>query len=215
MLVIVDKNRAKAVKKYAAKDANVLVIAEPEFKADDDLKDRLEKLFKKTQVARLTPAERKTFSKVSLDNLWRMARGEIQGYTVMPALDTILDQLRNKEYAVEAVEILGRLPGKEIQYKLAGIVTDPARGKLRLPAAMELNRHIQKHGLQLDKKQLADLNAAYQAAGDDLPLRTQLTVTASLIGRSTSAQTGAQLFQFSPDVPAAPKEKEEKKEKDN
>src|ERR1035438_3220853 len=84
-----------------------------------------------------TPAERKDFAKVSMDTLWRMARGEIQGYNVMPALDVIRRQLRSPDNALQALEILGRLPGKEIQYQLAAIATDPAQdAKVRLPAAI-------------------------------------------------------------------------------
>jgi tetratricopeptide (TPR) repeat protein len=209
MLVVVDKAREKAVTKFVAKDPGVLVITEAQFKAEDELKDALDKLAKNAFVAKLSPAERKEFSKASMDTLWRMARGEIKGYDITPALDTILDQLNSKDYAVEAVEILGRLPGKQIQYKLAGIVTDPARDKLRLPASMELNRHMQANGVLLDPKLLGELKLAQQGAAEGTPLRVQLNVTASLIARTTAAKTGGELWRFQPDAPAAPKEKKE------
>jgi hypothetical protein len=148
-----------------------------------------------------------------------MARGEIQGYNLQPTLDTVIDQLRSKDYAEDAIHILGRLPGKEVQYKLAGIATDPMRDKkLRIPAAEELNRHMQKNGVQIDKKLIAQLKEAQKDPAIDPNLRTNLTVTVSLIARATPPQTGAQLFRFEPDKaapPPAPKEKEEKKDKDN
>lgn len=89
-----------------------------------------------------------------------MARGEIKGYDLTPAIDTLIDRLNSKDYAVEATEILGRLPGKQIQYKLAGIVADPARDKLRLPACAELNRHIQANGVLIDPKLIGVLKTA-------------------------------------------------------
>jgi hypothetical protein len=205
MLIVVDKAREKAVKKFVAKDPGVLVITEDKFKADDDLKDALDGLAKDAFVAKLSAAERKHFAKTSLDTLWRMARGEIKGYDLTPALDTILDQLNSKDYALEAVEILGRMPGKQIQYKLAGIVTTPARDKLRQPAAIELNRHIHANGVLIDAKQVAELKTAQSQAAEGTPLRVQLNITASLIARTTAAKTGGELWRFQPDAPAAPK----------
>ena len=207
MLIVVEKAREKSVRKFTARDPNVLVISEDRFKADDELKDALDKLARNAFVVKLSPAERKAFAKASLDTLWRMARGEIKGYDVTPAVDTLFDRLNSKDYAVAAVEILGRLPGKQIQFKLAGIVTDPGRDQLRLPAAVELNRHIQTNGVLIDEKQVADLKAAQAQAGEGTPLRAQLNVTASLIARTTAAKTGSDLSRFRPDAPAAPKEK--------
>jgi CheY-like chemotaxis protein len=214
MIVVVEKSREKAVKKFVAKDAGVLVIPEEQFKAGDDFKKIVEEHFKKADIVKLTPAERKDFSRVSMDTLWRMAHGEIQGYNVLPALDVVKRQLRSPENALQALEILGRLPGKEIQYQLAAIATDPAQdAKVRLPAAIELNRHMQKNGVQLDKKQLADLKEAHKESAEGTPFRAQLNVTISMIARPTAPRTGADLLRFSPDAPAPAKE--EKKDKDN
>jgi len=218
VLVIADKKREKAIKQFAGKDGHIAVIQEIQFKADDDMKNLLDKLFKKVQVTRLSPDERKLFPKMSLDTLLKMAKGEIQGYNLQPTVDTLMDQLRSKDYAIDAIQILGRLPGKEVQYKLAGIAADPKGDKLRIPATYELNRHMQKNGVQIDKKLIAQLKAAQQDAATDPALRPYLTVTLSLIARATPPQTGAQLFQFRADPvapPAPAKEKEEKKDKDN
>jgi len=216
MVIVVAKGRESAVQKYVGNDPGVLVLGENRFAPGDDWKNQVETLVKNVQVAKLSAAERKEFSKVSMDTLWRMARGDITGYNVMPALDVILDQIRNPDYAVEALEILGRLPGKDVQYRLANIVNNNATdAKLRIPAAIELNRHIHKNGVLLDKRQQADLKQAFAAAAEGTPLRTQLTITMSTLVRPSAAVTGADLFQFRPDVAAPPKEKEdEKKDKD-
>lgn len=213
ILVVVENAREKAVKKLTAKDPNVVVLTEAKFQDAEVLKATLEALHRNAQIVKLTPDERKIFSRASLDFLWRMARGEIKGYNVMPALDAVTEQLGSPEKAVFAVEILGRLPGKEIQYKLAGIVTEPMRDKLRIPATLELNRHIQTNGLQLDQKQRADLKSAHQEAEEGSVLRAQLNVTMSLIARPALSRTGADLFKFRPDAPVPPPApKEEKKD---
>jgi hypothetical protein len=212
MLVVVEKNREKAVRQLIGKDARVLVVTEDKFKAGDELKDLLDKHAKNAEFARLSPAERKEFARVSMDALWRMARGSLKGYNVTSALPVIKDQLRSPENATLAIEILGTLPGKEIQYQLAGIVTDPRQEKLRMPAIMELNRHIQKNGLQLDNKQRTELAIAWQQAIDEPVLRKELTVTMSIIARPSARQTGAQLREFRPAPPAPPPVEKEKKE---
>ena len=135
-----------------------------------------------------------------------MARGEIKGYDVTPAVDTLFDRLNSKDYAVAAVEILGRLPGKQIQFKLAGIVTDPGRDQLRLPAAVELNRHIQTNGVLIDEKQVADLKASHASRRGDAAAgpaqRDRQPDRPHHCGKDRQRSR-----RFRPDAPAAPKEK--------
>src|SRR4051794_40233691 len=97
---------------------------------------------------------------MALDVFWRMSRGEIQGYDLRPAQEAIVESLRNPDMTLEAVEILGRLPGQEPQARLASVVLNLTQDKQRLPAAIELNRHIQKYGLMLDKGQVNALKTA-------------------------------------------------------
>ncbi len=214
MIIVTDKAREKLVKKLVAKDANVAVLVEERFQGDE-LKAAHDTIHKNAQIVKLTPNERKVFAGASMDFLWRMAKGEYRGYDISPAVNVVTDQLINPEYAVPAIEILGRIPGKENQYRLAGIVSEPKNDKLRDPAAMELNRHIHANGLALDRKQIADLKTAHKEAPQESFLRSQLNVTMSLIDRPGLSRTGADLFNFRPDPPApppAPKEKEEKKD---
>jgi CheY-like chemotaxis protein len=216
MIVVVDKAREKAVRKFVGKDSAVAVMTEDEFHSKDDLKKAADALFKNAQITKLTAAEREQFSDASMYFLWAMARGEITGYDVKPAVDVVKSQLKSPKNLVPALEFLGRVPGKEIQYQLAGIVSDPdVDEKMRVPAAMELNRHMQKNGVQLDKKQIANLQAAANQTAEGSVLRTELNVTVSMIARTTGAKTGADLFKFQPDPPAKAKDKgkEEKKDK--
>lgn len=216
MLVVVPKGRERFVQKLIARDPGVIMVTEDKFQAGDDLRNLVETHVKNVTFAKLSAAERKEFAKISMDTLWRMARGDIEGYNIVPAYDAIVEQLNGKEYQLEAIEILGRLPGKEVQYRLARIVANPMRDmKLRMPALIELNKHIHKHGLMLEKKQQADLKLAYDGAAEGTPFRTNLTVTMSATSRLSASRTGTDLQNFRPDPPAPPKEKEEKKEKDN
>jgi hypothetical protein len=186
--------------KIARRHKNIWVLPDILLTTPEQLKETLETHIKQAGGAKLTAAERKEFPKVAMDILWRMARGEIGGYDVRPAQDAIFAALRSDDLAVEAIEILGRLPGADVQHRLAGLALDPARGKLRLAAALELNRHIQKHGLVLGKAQINDVKTAYQNPGEDAALRAQLaTVVGSM--RPSVQTTGQRLLEFQPDPP--------------
>ena len=85
---------------------------------------------------------------------------------------------------------------------------------MREPAAWELNRHMQKFGVQIDRKQQDNLKAAAKLAPEGTFLQAQLNVSISLITPPTATKTGTDLFNFRPDVPAPPPKKEKEKEKE-
>jgi hypothetical protein len=214
MLVVVTKMREKTVKAFVARDRGVSVITADLFKSDDDLKSHIEGMVK---GSKLTPGERQKFSVEAIDKLWRMARGELTGYDVTPALDVIKSRATAMEYAPLPIEILGRMPGKAIQLQLAGLVGDAGldEKRIRIPAAMELNRHMQKNGVLLDKNQLANLKKLANQAAEGSEMRAQLNVTVSLFSRgAAAAKTGADILKFQADPPPMPKEKDKEKEKE-
>ena len=151
-----------------------------------------------------------------MDTLKKMALGEIQGYDVRPAVDAIKTQVRSPAFSLDAIETLGRLQGEPIQAYLASLVGNPANDAkaMRTPAVLELNRHLQRIGVQINKKQVDDLKRAATLADEGSALRNQLNVTVGIIARASAPRTGAELLQFRPDPPAKEKEKEEKKEKE-
>jgi DNA-binding response OmpR family regulator len=209
IIVLTSKDRLEGVQKFVKKYPNIEVLPELALGLPEEVKAHVAALVKQSQGTKLTAEERKEFQRYALDALWRMARGEYAGFDVRPAQDAVVDALRSPDAAVPALEILGRIPGADTQNRLAGVVADPAREKLRVPAAKELNRHIQKYGILLGKKNVDDLRAAYQTATDPT-LKGELAVVMGQLRVPTPQQTGAQLFQFRPDVPAAPPEKKEK-----
>jgi hypothetical protein len=164
--------------------------------------------------AQLSAAERKQYAREALNDLRRMTTGELTGYDVLPAESAVVQALRSDDLAVTAVEVLGRLPGAEPQQRLAAIVLDPKRGKLRVPAALELNRQAQKYGLvlsqALDAGRLQQLRAIADNPAEDAALRTQVALLVGRMGMS-ARESGVRLYQFTPEAPAppapAPKEK--------
>jgi len=191
LFILADKNGQENLPRLAARYQNTWVVPDVIATLPDDLK----KSIQDASGAKLSAKERQELTRMALDVLWRMARGETRGYDVRPAQGAVVQVLRLPDLEEKAVEILGRLPGADNQQRLGGIVLDPARGKLRLTAARELNRHIQKHGVLLGKQQLKDLKAAYQNPTENADLRTQLALVIGSL-RPTPSQTGARLGQF-------------------
>jgi hypothetical protein len=148
----------------------------------------------------LSKAERAVFAEEALDALGRMARGEVKGYDVRAAEPTILDALLREETAPRAVEILATFPGKQTQQRLADLVLDAKRGKLRVTAARALNRHIQKHGVVLSDPQIASLRRLSVEPGVEPTLRAQLAILMGSL-RSTPEATGTRLYRFTPGAP--------------
>jgi hypothetical protein len=195
LFILADKKGQETAPRLAARYQNTWVVPEVITTLADDLKATIEKGITDAGGAKLSAKERQELTRVALDILWRMARGEIRGYDVRPAQEAVVQALRSPELAVEAVEILGRLPGADNQQRLGGIVLDPTRGKLRLTAAIELNRHIQKHGVLLAAQQLKDLQATYRNPAESADLRTQLAFVMGSL-RPSATQTGSRLIQF-------------------
>ncbi|HWY86888.1 MAG TPA: hypothetical protein VNX28_09195, partial [Gemmataceae bacterium] len=209
ILLFASKDKKEILTQAVQRYRNVKVYPEIALVAGEDLKNLVEAQIKEASGVKLALAERKEFARVALDVLWRMARGEIQGYDLRPAQDAVVETLRRPDMALEALEILGRISGQEPQVRLAAVVLNVGLGKERLPAAIELNRHIQKYGVMLDKAQVTGLKEAYKNADDDPALRGQLALVIGSLRLSPQA-TGVRLFEFRPDVPAAPAEKKDK-----
>jgi hypothetical protein len=170
-------------------------------RASEQQKGWLREDLLKRKGQKLSDQERKQFATESLDALWKMARGQIKGYDVRAAEPTIVDALRNDDTAVPAIEILATYPGGHTQQRLADMVLDAKSGKRRVTAALALNRHVQKNGLDLTGNQVALLRQLSAAPGVDPNLRAQLAVLMGSM-RATAEQTGDRLYRFDPRGPA-------------
>ena len=213
VFMVAGKDNQEALEKLAKKYRGVQAILEPALSLPDEFKARIETQIKAAQGAKLSADERKEFTRVALDALWRMSRGEYAGYDVRPAQVAILAAVRWPDTGLLALEILGRLPGNEIQQRLAGLVLDAKADKQRVAAAKELNRHVQKYGVLLAKKYAGALKTTYDTTPDPA-LKGELAIVVGLMSTPNAGQAGAQLFEFRPDAPAPPPMEKEKKDKD-
>ena len=213
IMIFAQKDQMELLASLTRQYRSVRIYPEQLLAAAPELKNAVEAQIRETGGVKLSPTERKEFAKVALDLLWRISRGENPGYDLHPAQDAIVEAARNPEMTLQALEILGRLSGQEPQVRLAAAALNLGLGKQRAAAASELNRHIQKNGLMLDKAQTAALKEAYKTADDDPALKAQLALTIGSMRLSPQA-TGTRLFDFRPDLPMAPVEQKEKEKEE-
>jgi CheY-like chemotaxis protein len=165
-------------------------------------------------------AERKDHSDLALFWLGLLGKGELAGYDVTPAADTLLNALRYAKYSDGATGVaitaVGRLPGAKVQGALADFVLDDKRpAPLRAQAATELTRHIQQRGRLLTTTQTRALDALAHAPDVDANLKANAALVLGAL-RPDSRATGERLKGYNPPSPPAqlPPPKEKEKEKD-
>ncbi|MFO0863851.1 MAG: hypothetical protein U0744_04195 [Gemmataceae bacterium] len=218
IFVFAAKQNIPVMEKTAERHRQVRVLPDIWLEMAEELRNAVFAALQKSSGPPLSADERQAVQKNSLDLLWRMSRAEIAGYDIRPAQEGITKLLQKQEPPPEALEILSRMPGAQAQIKLADFVLDPSHDKMRLAAAMELNRHVQKHGLLLPKNQLDQFRTAYKMEKLDPQLKSQVALMFSVL-RPTVVGSGRNLLQFEgvapPEPKEAPKEKEKEKEKDN
>ncbi|MCE9532994.1 MAG: hypothetical protein K8T89_18000, partial [Planctomycetes bacterium] len=74
------------------------------------------------QDPKVIEAEKKLHARTAMEWLRKMAIGELTGYPYIDAAPTIRLALQNPELAALAVDVAVRLPGREAQQELAGVV---------------------------------------------------------------------------------------------
>lgn len=197
-----------------SRQRDVALLPELHLDVDDAFTKEVERVLDDAYVARMTAEERAGLKKQSLAFLWEMSKGNIPGYSLAPAQESLLEFARSKstpaDEALLALEVLSRLPGAEVQQNLAAITLDPTRGKTRMAAALELNNHIKKFGVLLPRGQVKQIQKAYVDPMEDAKLRGQLALVLGAMG-SSPRLTGERLFEFRPAPAAPPAEKKEKK----
>jgi CheY-like chemotaxis protein len=152
-------------------------------------------------------AERKDHADRALVWLGRLARGEIAGYDVKPAAESLMAALRYADHGNDAtaatIDAISRLPGAKAQVALAEFVLDARRPAApRAAAAVELVRHIQQHGSQLSSAQARALEALARAADTDATLKANATRVIGTL-RPDSKATGERLKGYVPSPPPA------------
>jgi hypothetical protein len=203
IILIVPQDSVLAYQRMTAKTRNVRVLSDSLLPAANEVKKAVDELAMRVGIATLTAEERKAIAARSLDIIHQMARNQIPGYDVRPTLENVALALRSPDNAPIALEILGRLPGSAPQMRLADVVLDPSKEKLRVAAARELNRQVQKNGTLIPKAQFDKLKTLYNNRETEVPLRTELSY---FIGSfpTTRTRDGAHISEFRPDAAIAP-----------
>jgi hypothetical protein len=131
-----------------------------------------------------------------MDLLWKMSHGTVKGFSLYPAKPAIQAAILSKDHAEKAIDTFGNLSGADVQQRLAGLVLDNTLDKkLRLLSTYKLQQHILKHGLVLNKVQIAGLRDAHTGAMDP-DLRKLLSLIMTQL--PPSEKGGPKLSDFTP-----------------
>ncbi len=157
----------------------------------------------------LAGSELKDYAEKAVRYLARAAKGELVGLDATVAADAVYRALRTKKLSLEgqlaAIEIIGRLPGHEPQTELLRAVLDaddkrPAA--VRLAAASELVRHIQRNSAVLSAAEVVALHDGY-AKSTDAAYRAAVAQVFGVL-RPDTRTTGDILRGYQPKPPGAP-----------
>jgi hypothetical protein len=154
----------------------------------------------------LAEAELRAYAEQAVRHLADLAQGNPPGYDVRPAAGAILDALRfgklSPEGQVAAATAASRVPGERSQTDLAVVIVDGARpAGVRVAAALELVRHIQRYGPLLRAAQIEPLRDLAAQPGLDAALKAALDVVMGSL-RPGARRTGELLRDYRPRPPA-------------
>jgi hypothetical protein len=161
----------------------------------------------------LSAQEMKDYAERSIENLARLARGEVVGYDVEPAGPTVLEALRAPSKLTPkgqgfAIEVAARLRREEAQIVLANVLTDGKRTTaVRIAAANALVRNIQQFSPLLSRDQVRVLVEMYADPKLDEVLKNNVALVLGSL-RPSVRRSGDLLLQYQPPLPAPPPKKE-------
>jgi hypothetical protein len=175
----------------------------------DNLKPALQASLGAAVNPPLADSERKEYAEKAVRYLARAARGELPGLDIMTTSDAVYKALRDKKLTPEgqlaAVEIAGRYPGKAAQTELLRAVMDMDEKRpkeVRLAAAAELVRHIQRNSPALTDAEVAGLRDVFSKSAD--PAYRAAVAQVFGVLRPDAKATGDLLRGFQPMPPKAP-----------
>jgi hypothetical protein len=156
----------------------------------------------------LSAQEMKDYAERSIENLSRMARGEIPGYDVGPAGATVLEALRAPSKLTPkgqgfAIDIAARIRSEDAQTVLVNVLADAKRtNAVRIAAANALVRSIQQFSPLLTRAQVRAIAELYAQPGLEEVLKTKVAVVLGGL-RPSAVQSGDLLLQYQPQAPGA------------
>jgi CheY-like chemotaxis protein len=199
------QKREAALKSHLSKSKHVWPVSTNQLTDGRQLAVLLEERIREAGMPPLSKAERKEYAESSLAWLAKMATGELPGFDVRPAGDAVRGVLQtpglSEAAQLNAIRILGRIPGEAAQRQLIYLVRDDKRTTpVRILATEQLLKHMEEFG-RPDTEQEKVLQAAAELAvkqpGIDPILRDHLT---RLLGalRPGGKATGQKLRDFIP-----------------
>jgi hypothetical protein len=155
----------------------------------------------------LSPEETKQNAEKAVRALDRMARGELPGYSVAPAVDAVATAIRSDKLSVDgqkaAIDFMARQDGGKAQTALANVLLDPKyKPDVRNDAGLALIRHIQKNGLMLTAGQVRGLKELHTMPNADKILKATIAQLQGSL-RPDARTSGERLLQYPLPDPAA------------
>jgi hypothetical protein len=200
--------REGAVRRYTAWWPNITVIPVAQVLDAKAMKPLMLSRLSDPASPALTAAELKDYSERSIKSLARLARGEVAGYDVSLAGETVLAALRapsklTPEGQISAMDVVSRLRSEGAQTVLANVLTDAKRPMaVRVAAANALVRHVQQFSPLLTRDQVRVIAELYSQPNLDLSLKSSLAPVLGSLQRSARG-SGERLLQYQPPTPGA------------
>lgn len=199
----------EALRRYTAPYPNITVIPATLALDGRALRPLLQARLEYSANPALSAKEMKDYAERSIENLARLARGEIAGYDVVPAGPTVLEALRAPSKLTPkgqafAIEIAARLRREEAQTVLANVLADGKRTTaVRIAAADALIRNLQQFSPLLTRDQVRVLAEMYFDPKLDELLKTKVALVLGSL-QPSARRSGDLLLQYRPPVPGAP-----------
>jgi CheY-like chemotaxis protein len=212
LILVAPPGREEALRRLTEGSPNVIVAPTGIGLESQKLGELLAARLGEASSPPLTEAERKGFAEIAVRYLDGMARGDLKGYDVSPAGDTLIAALRVGQLSPEgqaaAINVVSHLPLPRAQSELAAVVMDAKRLlPLRDMAARVLVRHVQEHGVLLNREQIAALEGLAAQADTKPELKADLALLVGSL-HPDARQTGERLLRYQPPAPSPPREKE-------
>lgn len=171
-------SNARAARVQTQQYRNVIFIEEPS--ASDDLRDQLTGFLASQAEPPLTAEERSSKALAAAQLLAFISSGQRRRmYDLTPIEPQLLTAVENLELATPLMPVVGALPTKSAQSRLASLAGENG---IPLPertlAARQLTQHVRLHGLLISKEQVLALNQAWEQTADG-PFHAELS---SLMG---------------------------------
>jgi hypothetical protein len=207
LLLLTTPVREDALRRFVEGRRNVVVTTEDAALDPRDLYPLLRGALGDPVRAPLAQPELTEQAEKAMYYLGLLARRDVPGYDVRPALETVYRALQEGKLSangqLSAVSFVAQMNGPQPQTELFNIISSARPNEVRYAAAAELVRHIQQHSPALNAQQVTRLEQMYNQKDIDPVLRSGI---AGILGslRPDTRLSGERLQQYRPPTPMPP-----------